>query len=482
MTRAGTVNQPSFATGWIWLLVFLIAIAFLESVRSGPDMPTERMVTYSILMIVGTAALTRICRVQKKFDPFEPVHLAFALFLVFYPIRALFAVFLDESWFDPNQRGPWIGLSAALLGYICFALGYKFGQRSSIGLHRNWLDREWDPQKATLVSLIFLACGLAGYAVMISFGESLFYFITLDPEVKSPEAISPWFYYLLWVCLLIQMGALIQVGIWLKTGKKKVWTASYCLLAMASTFFLSRYFTVLFLMMLALCWHYKKSKIRLSQVAMLLGLLVIYLGAAGVYREWISPGHTLEETKDLAEVAGQQDGLVLRYVVANLEELGNLCDVIQMAPRDLPYQIGSTFTPILLKPIPRAIMASKPLGASALFTQQTSPAAYDNGLVTALGAWGEWYLNFSWLGLILGMALTGAANGVAYRALWATNEFGRILLYLSLLVVLFSWLRNDFNAATTYGLYYFLPAIVALMIITVPEWKSPTKIGNGHAI
>src|SRR5690349_19056726 len=90
------------APAWVWLLPFIPLVTLYESTArlSGP----ERIVGYAGILILGTTVLTRICRIQRQFDLFEPLHLAFALFLVFYPIRALLAVWLDESWFDPSQK------------------------------------------------------------------------------------------------------------------------------------------------------------------------------------------------------------------------------------------------------------------------------------------------------------------------------------------------------------------------------------------
>jgi hypothetical protein len=236
-------------------------------------------------------------------------------------------------------------------------------------------------------------------------------------------------------------------------------------------------FTVLCLMMLTLSWHYMRSRIKTFQLAILFVPVLVYLAVAGFFREWISPGNTLEATGELTELAGEQDQLVLRYVVANLEEFSNLSDLISMTPSEIPYQFGLTFTPVIFKPIPRALMPSKPLGASALFTQQVTPSNYDNGLVTGLSAWGEWYLNFSWPGLILGFALTGALSSAVYSAMRATTAFGRVMLYGSFAVVLFLWLRNDFNSAVTDGLYYFIPIIVSLAYITHKGQRAPTFSG-----
>jgi hypothetical protein len=385
--------------------------------------------------------------------------------LIFYPVRALFAVWLDDSWFDPSKPPIWKALTASAVGFISFAAGYKIVARKSVVGRKLWLDRKWDFARANTVSIAFLIVGLLGFLTVRVVGGSFFYFILLDPEIKGPSDMQAWFFYLFWICVLVEVGALIQCGCWLSTGRRTLWTIVFCTVALLSTFLLARYFTVLFLIILALCWHYKKRKITIIQVGILLVLVVAYLGFAGLYRELISPAVGAGDTAELVELAGQQDKLVVRYVVNNLEELSNLSEVISMTRSELPYQLGLTFTPIIVKPVPRVLMPSKPLGASALFTRQIDPTAYENGFVTAIGAFGEWYLNFWWLGIILGMALTGALTASAYRHMRATNEYSRVLLYSSVIVILFSWIRSDFNAATTYGLYYLIPTFLAFTYI-----------------
>jgi hypothetical protein len=468
-----SASQSPFLPAWIWLIP-LACLAFLvEALQSRPSNPTEGIVWFSVISIIGAAALTRACRVQKQFDLFEPLHLVLALFLIFYPVRALFAVWLDESWFDPAKAAIWKGLSAAVLGFVSFAVGYKIAQRKFDGQRRIWLDRSWNLERANAVSLWFLLIGIAGFVAMRFLGGSLFYFISLDPDIKSPESMKAWFYYLFWVCLLVQIGALLQLGSWLATGRRALWTVAYSALAILSGFLLARNFVVLFMMMVMVCWHYKRSRIKVAQAGAIIFLLVVYLGVAGLYREWISPTFNLDEVGSLGELASQQKELALHYVVGNLEELSNLSELVRITPSELPYQVGATFTPAFLKPIPRVLMPSKPLGASAAFTRQLFGEAYDNGYVTALGAWGEWYLNFSWVGLVLGMALMGAVTAAAYKAMQATNEFGRVVLYATSLVVLLSWLRSDFHSASTYGLYYLIPLVFALALITDAKPGAP---------
>lgn len=477
MIREASSKSP-FLPRWVWVMPFGAAALLWETLQGTASNASTRVVWYSVLIITGAAGLTWVCRAQKEFDLFEPLYMVFGLFVIFYPLRSLFAVWLDESWFEPSKAAIWKALSASALGFASFALGYKLVQKMLNSCRETWLDRAWNLGRVSRISVFLLLIGMSGFAAVLLLGGSAFYFISLDSEIKSPESVKAWFFYVQWLCVFAQVGALLQLGNWLSTGRRTLWTVTYCVLALLSTFFLSRYFTVLFLLMLVLSWHYQRSRVKTVHLAVLSVFVLSYLGLAGLYREWISPQFTLEETAGFGDLASHQSELVLRYVVRNFEQLSNLNEVISMVPSELPYQFGATFTPVFLKPIPRAVMPTKPLGASAVFSRQLIPDLYDNGFVTGIGGWGEWYLNFSWPGLAFGMAVMGGLTGTAYKLMRARKDFGRLLLYLSSVVALFTWLRNDFNSATTFGLYYFIPAILALLYVTKTDkatFAAPSK-------
>lgn len=460
-----SASRSRFIPGWFWIVPFGVAVLLYAVLQSGSGDASQRIVWYSVLIIGGAAALTWVCRAQQ-FDLFEPLYLVLGFFLISYPIRALLAVWFDEFWFDPAEAAIWKSVSASTLGFACFAVAYKLVGDKFNPRRRFWLDRDWDFGRAEVASRVFLFLGLVGLILVRVLGGSFFYFIVLDSEIKSPESVGTVFHYIFWMCLLIEVGALIQLGTWFSTGRKTSWTVVYCTLGLASTFLLTRNVTVLFLTMLAVCWHYRRAKIKAVQVAAFSFVLISYLGIAGLYREWISPGYNLDEQARLGELAVQQKGLALRYVVANFEQLFNLTEVISMTPSELPYQLGGTFIPVLLKPIPRAWMPSKGPSASVMFSRELYPEQYDKGFMTNVGAWGEWYVNFSWLGIALGMGLGGAFTAVAYKTMWVTNAFGRVLLHSSFLVALLSWLRVDSDSAAIYGLHYLIPAVLALSYIT----------------
>src|SRR5260370_9478612 len=192
MTRE-TVSQSPFLPVWFWVVPLAALFLFFEALQPGPGNPTERIVWYSVLAILGATALTRACRVQKEFDLFEPLHLVFALFLIFYPVRALFAVWLDESWFDPANAAAWSVLSASVLGFVCFAIGYKISPARSGARRMVWLDGCWNLQRANAISLAFLLAGLAGFVAVRILGGSFLYFILLGPGMNAPCESEPRF-------------------------------------------------------------------------------------------------------------------------------------------------------------------------------------------------------------------------------------------------------------------------------------------------
>ena len=469
-----SASRSRFIPAWLWIPLLGLSLFLYEVLQQGPSGDESgNIVWYAVLIIAGAAALTRACRVGREFDLLEPLYIVFGLFLAYYPIRALLAVWLDEPWFDPTKAVIWNSLSVSALGFACFATGYKLFANKFNSRRRFWLDRDWDFGRAKIVSLVFLFFGLVGFVLLRILAGTPFYFIILDSQTKSPESVSIWFHYVFWMCLLISVGALIQAGSWLFTGRRTVWTFVYCILGLLSTFPLTRNVTVLFAAMLAVCWHYGKAKIRAVAVAVISLLLVAYLGISGLHRDFTSPDLNLSQIGTFTELAGQQGQLVLRYVVGDFEQLNNLTELLSITPSELPYQLGGTFTPVLLMPIPRAWLSLKGPSASVVFSKEIRPEQYDKGYSTNLGPWGEWYLNFSWLGVAFGMGLGGVITSVAYKTIRTTKTVGRLLLYSSFIMALLSWLRVDSDTAVIYGLHYAIPIILALAYITKPEPAKP---------
>ena len=73
-----TVSKSPSLPAWILLIPLASLVLLLGALQPMRGNPTERIVWYSVLAIIGAAALTRACRIQKEFDLFEPLHLVLA--------------------------------------------------------------------------------------------------------------------------------------------------------------------------------------------------------------------------------------------------------------------------------------------------------------------------------------------------------------------------------------------------------------------
>jgi len=300
------------------------------------------------------------------------------------------------------------------------------------------------------------------------------YLVTLDPEVKAPDAMAPSFFYLYWAALLIQVAAVIQLANTLTTRKGYALTAALWLLALAVSFLTSRIATIFLLLSGGCVWTYMRSAIRLRSLALVGVLAVVHLTAAGLYREALSAESLGMPREELFERADH--AMVVRYVVKNFEHLYNLSVILEDVPSALAYRYGSTFAQIFVKPVPRQIFVDKPLGASAVLTLHMMPQQSELGFVTGISAIGEFYLNFSIIGVVLGMWLVGCMAAIAYS--WAVSgDPARILLHVSILTGLLTWFRADFNAGTTQALFYSLPILWVIAVGTTKK-NSGSLVGE----
>jgi hypothetical protein len=445
---------PVAAGGAVWLAALATA-----------DGHAGRILAASLVTLGSAWMLTRVARRAGGRDLLEPIHIVFALYALAFPVRAMLGLWMENFWLEESETATLLALLLAFVGYAAFTLGY--GSRAPLR-RAGWArgaNAGWDRGRTLLAAAGFLLASLAGFLVVARIGGSIEYFVLVDPEIKGQQEMSPWFFYLLAVCMLVQVGSLVLLAFSWAKNRHRILSLALFAVALGSSFFISRLSTVALLLMAALLFHYLRQPLTMPLLALLGVLALGYLAFAGLYREWVSPAYNLEETGELAELALEQRVLVTRYVVANFDQLHNVTLLMEDAGEVPGLQLGSTFLPLLVKPIPRVLMPSKPLGASGLLTQTYYPEQFDLGYVTNISAWGEWYLNFWWFGVLLGMAATGALTSCLYQALRGAVGPGSVLLYATLVIALLTWLRGDFNMGATFLVFYTLPAALAVWFV-----------------
>lgn len=404
-----------------------------------------------------------MARASATFDLFEPLNLVFFVFVVMFPLRAIRDVLMDTTRIYHSSSLLLQGLFAAILGFSAFAAGYRtrIGTRAE-RLLASWLDGDLDIGRVNVVSFVYLLISVIGFIVLLNAGGSVDYFLSLDPDIKSPWAMKYWFFYVLWTVIFVQVAALLQLAVWFSRGRQAVLALAYFLVGLSAAMLVSRLVTLAYLLMAMILFHYLRRKIGYVGVVLMTVLLVTYIVAAGLYRDLLS--------LYAVDVRGQEwKELLDVYFMRGLDHLYTLTDLMYRMPGELPFQWGLTFTTIFLKPVPRAWLPYKPMGATSLITYKLYPKLYDLGFSPAASAWGEWFLNFSWAGIIGGMTLMGMMASAFYHVVRGRPRPARVLTHGVLMVFLLVWLRSDFNAACTTAFYYGIPLVAAFWCVIRPH-------------
>ena len=436
----------------------MVVVASLSGILQSEE---SRLAMFCVAIIGVMGLGTWAARTEKKIDFFEPPVVIFALFVLFYPLRLIFAFLLDEPLLNTLVSALRLAIWACLAGFLAFLAGYRskiairIAQRAERLVCR--LDGEWDVWRTNLLGIAFLVICLGTLCAVYLTEGSVFYFMSLDPVAKNPYDIAPWYYYATWGMNCLLVGALFQLVVSLRYRRQHMYTVAYLLGAAVVAGLVSRG-TLVALLLLALgLVNYLYKKVGPT--------LMVWVGSAAA--TWLVLGGILRMRVSSMDVpvGGTLLDYLSAYVLGGLDHLYVMALLMQSVPGALPLQYGSTFLPLLLKPIPRTLMPNKPLGAGGILNSILFPVSYDAGYATTPTMLGEWYMNFSWVGIILGMALVGIAAAILYRLLGRGRSPARVVLYMVCLLGLIAWVRGDLNVASTGFLFYFLPTLVGLFLV-----------------
>ena len=158
-------------------------------------------------------------------------------------------------------------------------------------------------------------------------------------------------------------------------------------------------------------YYYRIKRIKFLKLLMLsIGAILFFNLWELVFREYLVVGEFVSVTEDASILLRLSD-----FMIGNFMQLQVTSIIIESYPYYYPYIYGSSIFMIFLIFIPRSIFPEKPLTAAGDFTVTIWPEAYaENGTTLPPGLFGELYMNFSWIGIVIGMFLIG----LFYKKLW----------------------------------------------------------------
>jgi len=129
-------------------------------------------------------------------------------------------------------------------------------------------------------------------------------------------------------------------------------------------------------------------------------------------------------------------------------------------PSFLDFQYGKTITGFLMSFIPSSFFPDKPVVSGAgIFTQGLFPYLYSVGTTVPPGLISELYMNFSFIGIIVGMFFFGVLMGSLYQSMKFRKSVFLIFLYSYSVTTFLYLLRGQFlliNRYIPFVLFFWL--------------------------
>lgn len=219
---------------------------------------------------------------------------------------------------------------------------------------------------------------------------------------------------------------------------------------------------------------------------MFISVFVIYMENRRALREILwSDADLGQRVSAMSEVAAKigpydySDNVHMTYIDSRLNHnilVGKAVDQLEFSPDG--YAMGRTMMNALLSWVPRFIWPDKPTtGSTAVLTEFTGQR-FDESTAMQTGHIFEFFINFGWTGVLIGMLIYGfLVRVVDVRASlgYTTKDYSTVAKYL-LIGVILVWpgdmLTSQFTAvAATYVFLFFIRKVYDLQIIHVGEEK-----------
>ncbi|HEY1787242.1 MAG TPA: hypothetical protein VGJ73_03760, partial [Verrucomicrobiae bacterium] len=171
------------------------------------------------------------------------------------------------------------------------------------------------------------------------------------------------------------------------------------------------------------CWYHRQRWLPAWTLAVAVPVLILFniLGHnRAVLQTYLTKG-VIEDSQFLSvpgtSVAEKRKEQLDTQDFANFDYLAAVVSVVPQ--RTGTYTYGTQYLQLFTEPIPRILWPGKPAGAPVGFFNMNQYVDF-TGLTSSLV--GDGWFSGGWIGLVITMALAGAALGLAHRSFWARSS------------------------------------------------------------
>jgi len=467
-------------------LVFIVIVFMLS--LAGQDEGHNPALYLVLLMALLSSPLLFV---QSLTGPYLVLVISTPFFFTMFGLGDLVGYVSDTA--SLYVTGSHTLISKGELGVLAGILSLFIGYTAAVGTLRRksarWLVAEWPAKKTFLVGLAFFTAGMiATFIFQVRWSVS---------QVDSTHTESALFVNSLVLGRMVgELGEILLAYVLVKTRSKAITIFILGLIAFKLPLGIilnSKYIGVSFIVIyVVVAWIFRK---RLPWKIMLVGGLAIslmfplaYTYRAYMGKYYVSVGETLEDisgnlSKALSEeVTEQQERGLMDAALSGLTsvaERANMKPTVELimarAGKDIPYKNGYTLTPLLYVLIPRMILPDKPdVPVGQIFNRDFKISLSPDTWISTSFI-GEFYWNFSWIGIIAGMLVVGYTYGAvgSITSLETRTNVVRILIILITIATLV--FKFQTGIAQQYSIFIRSLFIVVFLHMLLRERKQRSR-------
>lgn len=474
--------QPTRAFAWLALLGLACMMLFGIGIALGID--GDEITVHGLAIMITFLGLVPLVLDQGRVA--QQRHLLLTLTSLVYvvylavPVWTLYflsgrQIFLEEVLLI---RAPEItaGLIAALIGQIFLLAGYAmpFGRLFMSVVPKP--TRDWSPEISIGIALVMIPLGIAvwlgsvmgiiptrlGSGVLGTVSQGTFYGVALLTIVYLR-------YRTRLVLVILPVVVPLIMTLYFFSGMKE-------------SFFMAPAFFILALLV-------TRRRIPARWVITGIVAFVLFYPISAAFRATAWQTQNLQQslqspvqtiTKTIRETSGYRvreyitDGLVA--TASRTSSLPWLSVIVHDTPSRVPYQEGWTLSYAVLAFIPRVIWTGKPVFDTGQFITNTYGAGVDTRSSTAISLVGDFYLNFGYPGIVLGMLFMGFFIRLTHELLFTVEPTIPVLFAAAIACYIIPRNIENFFSAISSGLIFALAPIVVVHFLVRSTRRSSTVV------
>lgn len=461
------ISNPKNFILIVFSVILFIGLLLLSNTWFFNDHPETVLIMTALAILLLYPAILALYK--KNVDVFEPIYLWLLMYGFLYLAKPIVQLINGYGF---KYGGEYLNesLLLAMLGLICFYLGYYSNWGKRIAARLPIIKSEISSKKLFWIAWVFILLGFWGlnYYIQISGGWRVFW---QKPHGLGGMAFKSTAYiYELPELMVIGFILIYEIFIHRKIIEEKATKIKNILgLVMAAIGGVGIY-TIIWgsrtysswIIISAVVLYFLKKQTRPKLKTALIAIFAIFvlLSFIPIYRQYMHFGSNWSEiSKDL-------NFRKISSVAFNpIDEFSSYIAEIALVPEAIPYDKFNLYLRTFTHPIPRMIWPSKP----ALFNRQWDDFLSKSGLEwgAAESMLGDFYAQLGIFGIIIGTFFSGILWKTIYSYFRRAPENRSVaLIYAVMLPNMFTYVAQSALIGFLKWTPYMVPSTIIALILS----------------